>query len=201
MRIDTQVAIVGAGPAGLLLSHLLQPQGRRVGRHRDKEPGLRRAPRARGRAGAGHGGCPRRVRRGRAHAPRRARPSRHRVALRRARAPHRLSRADRRALDHGLRAAGAGEGPRPAPARGRRANPVRGGRCRRARYRVERAARALSARRRGGRPCVPHRRGVRRLPRRVPGNDTGGRALVLRTRLSRSRGWAYSRRRRRRRTS
>ena len=54
----TQVAIVGAGPAGLLLSHLLRPRGHRLGRARGPQPRLRRAAGARRRARARHGRAP-----------------------------------------------------------------------------------------------------------------------------------------------
>ena len=201
MRIDTQVAIVGAGPAGLLLSHLLHLKGV------DSvviETRSRNYVEHRVRAGVLEQGTVdllERVRRGRAHAPRRARPSRHRAALRRARPPHRLSRADRRALDHRLRAAGAGQGSRPArlAAGGRTLFEVDDvgvhdveSNAPRVRFLHER---------RNGRPCVPHRRGLRRLPRRHAGRRSR-RACSRSTSASiRSRGWAYSRRRRRRRTS
>ena len=51
--MDTQVGIVGAGPAGLLLAHLLHRAGHRVGRARGAQPRLRRGARARRRARAG----------------------------------------------------------------------------------------------------------------------------------------------------
>ena len=113
----TQVGIVGAGPAGLMLSHLLHRAGIDSVVLEDARPRLRRAPRARRRAGARHGGSSDRVRRRRTDASRRPRPSRHRAALRRPRSPHRLPVADRRPLDHGVRPAGSGEGPDPRAAR------------------------------------------------------------------------------------
>ena len=50
----TQVAIVGAGPAGLMLAHLLHLRGHRLGRPRGARPRVRRAARPCGRARAGH---------------------------------------------------------------------------------------------------------------------------------------------------
>ena len=52
MRERTQVGIVGAGPAGLLLSHLLHLHGIEFDRGRGTKPRLRRELRARGRARA-----------------------------------------------------------------------------------------------------------------------------------------------------
>ena len=52
----TQVAIVGGGPAGLMLGRLLELRGHRVGDPRGARPRVRAAARARGRARAGDDG-------------------------------------------------------------------------------------------------------------------------------------------------
>ena len=88
--LTTQVGIVGAGPAGLLLSHLLHLAGIDSVVAREPRPRLRRAPRARRRPRARQRRPAGRGRRGRAAAARGPRASRHRVALRRPRPPHRL---------------------------------------------------------------------------------------------------------------
>ena len=121
----TQVGILGAGPAGLLLSHLLARAGidSVVLEDRSREyvqPRVRAAARAGGRVGAPH--C-RAAARGRPC--RSARPggdgARGRLAALRGRGPpHRLPRA-RGPRDHRLRAAGGRDGPdRRAPRRRRR---------------------------------------------------------------------------------
>ena len=166
--MKTQVGIVGAGPAGLVLARLLELRGISSvvieARSRDyveqrvragvleqrsvdclAEAGVARpAPRG------GHG------------------PPRDRAALRRPGAPHRLHAADGRQVDHRLRAAGGGQGPHrgaagvraPAAVRGLR----RGGRRRPPGGLVH--ARGL-----GGRARVRRDRRLRRLPRRLPRRD------------------------------
>ena len=95
--IRTQVAIVGAGPAGLTARAAARRRRHRVGRAREPQPRLRREADPRRRARAGHGRAARRRRRRRAHAPRGDRPPRHPPAVRR-RAPSRpAQRAGRRA--------------------------------------------------------------------------------------------------------
>ena len=91
--IDTQVAIVGAGPAGLLLAHLLHLDGIEsvVLEARDEEYVI--AAGARGRARAGDDGHAARGGRRRAHGPRGRDPRGHRAALRRRGPPDRLRRA------------------------------------------------------------------------------------------------------------
>ena len=107
----TQVAIVGGGPAGLMLGRLLELRGIESVIIERARPRLRPAARARGRARAGDDGPDGRGRPGRADARRRARPPGRRAALRRRGAPDRPERPHRRARDHDLRPAGGRQGP------------------------------------------------------------------------------------------
>ena len=81
-------AIVGAGPAGLTLARLLERRGHRVGRPREPQPRVRRAPDPRRRARAGDGRPAARGRRRRADGPRGDRPRRDRPPVRRRAPPH-----------------------------------------------------------------------------------------------------------------
>ena len=126
MTDRTQVGIVGAGPAGLLLSHLLARAGIESVVLEDRD-----------RAYVEH-----RVRAGVLEQPtvdllneiglgermsaRGPRPPRHRDPLRPARSPHPAERADRWPGDHDLRAAGGGQGPHRRSAGRGRADRVRG---------------------------------------------------------------------------
>ena len=105
-----QVGIVGAGPAGLMLSHLLHLDGIDVGRAGGARPRLYREPCPRRRTRAGHRRSVDETRPWRAAAARGPGPSRHQLAVRRASPPYRLRRADGRQGDHGIRPAGSGEG-------------------------------------------------------------------------------------------
>ena len=95
--MDTQVGIVGAGPAGLLLAHLLQRAGIESVVLEAQDPRVRRAPRARRRARAGHRRRAHGDRRRRPAAPRGDGPPRARAALRRPRATGSRSRSSRAA--------------------------------------------------------------------------------------------------------
>ncbi len=131
------------------------------------QPGVRREPRARRRAGTGNG---RRARSGRARwadAYGGPRPRRHRTKVRRPRAPHRLPGTDRQA-DHGLRPARGGEGHDRGAARCGWRNRVRGLRRSRRGLRRRRAADCLQSRRRDGGANLRFHRRLRRLPRRLP---------------------------------
>ena len=84
-RQRTQVAIVGAGPAGLAARRAARAGRRRGGGARAPAARVRRAAPARGHPRAGHGRPARRGRRRRADAPRGLLARRHRAALRRTR--------------------------------------------------------------------------------------------------------------------
>ena len=99
----TQVAIVGAGPAGLLLAALLAKAGIETRRRRAALGRLRARPDPRRRARAGDRRPARRRRRRRAHARRRPAARRHRALLRRHAPSHRPGRPHRRQAGDGLR--------------------------------------------------------------------------------------------------
>ena len=137
----TQVGIVGAGPAGLMLSHLLHLEGIEYDHPGEPQPRLYRGPHPR-RADRALGARPLdRYRRRRAAAAREPVPPRHPLLLRRRAASHRFPEAGREGR-HRLRPAGGDQGSGCAPARRWRADPVRGVRCRRSR--PERARRRAS---------------------------------------------------------
>ena len=196
---ETEVAIVGAGPAGLVLAHLLAARGidsvvleqrdRAYVEHRVRAGVLEhpsvellRVPRA-----------------GRSARPRGPDPPRHPAGLRRGAPPRRLRRADR-AVDHRLRPAGGRQGPDRGPPGGRRRDRLRGrSTCARCDVDTDRAVGALPPRRRRARAALPRRRRLRRLVRRVrPARARTGPSP--RTPI-RSPGWASSPRPHRRRTS
>ena len=120
-ELRTQVAIVGAGPAGLLLGQLLDARRHRQHRHRTAQSRLRREAGARGRHRARY-----RQAAGRRRAPARAccakvsSTTEWRLRIRRRVASDRPERVGRRPLHHGLRSAGGRQGP-DRPASGRRA--------------------------------------------------------------------------------
>ena len=170
-----QVAIIGAGPAGLLLGQLLAKAGHRRGDRRTAERRARARPHPRRRARAGERRPPGRGRRRRAHAPRGARSRRLRDALARSAPPHRHAAPDRRQERDGLRpdradARSDGGAPRRRPADG-----VRGGERRGARLRRRVAARQLRQGRHAPRARVRLHRRLRRLPRRLPRERPAGR--------------------------
>ena len=99
----TQVAIIGAGPSGLLLGALLHRAGIDAVILERADRRLRARPHPRRRARAGHGRPARRGRRRRAHAPRGPGARRLRAVLRRRAPPHRHARPDRRQAGDGLR--------------------------------------------------------------------------------------------------
>ena len=121
--MDTQVGIVGAGPAGLLLAHLLA--ARRASSRVVLEARTREYVEHRVRAGVlEQGTVDVLTETGVADraAPRGDGPPRARAALRRPRPPDRAVGARGRPRDHRLRPAGGRQGPdRRAPGRGRRA--------------------------------------------------------------------------------
>ena len=179
----TQVAIIGAGPSGLLLSHLLRLQGvDSIVEARSREYCENRI-----RAGVleqgtvdtlNEAGLGDRMRR------EELRTSRHRAAVLGPAPSHRPVRAHRRARDH-LQPARSGT----RPDRGRRRawprDALRGKRRRAARRRGRAAVRHVQARRR---PRRPHRlrlhRRLRRLPRHRAPDDSGRAAEHVRARLS-----------------
>ena len=132
----TQVAIVGAGPSGLLLGQLLA-QGRHRRRHpRAPDRRLRARPHPRRRARAGLRRPAGRGRRRRAHASRGSGPRRLRDAVARRAPPHRHEPPDRRQERDGLRPDRAdarpdGRAPRRGPADRVRGRERRGARLRR----------------------------------------------------------------------
>ncbi len=179
----TQVGIVGAGPAGLMLSHLLHREGIEsvILENRDRD-----YIESRIRAGLIEhwardllietGVGERMQREGMFH--------RRRLFLLQRRAPpHRFPEPRRQGRDH-LRPAGGGEGPHRPPARRRRADPVRGGRRERARLRRQGADDPLPSRRQGGRARLRLHRRLRRLSRHLPAEHPGFGAHRLRPRIS-----------------
>ena len=181
----TQVAIVGAGPAGLLLAALLAKAGVDTVILEQRTRRLRARPDPRRRARAGDGRPARRRRRRRAHARRGPAARRHRALLRRRAPPHRPARPHRRQAGHGLR-----------PDRGD-ARPDAAARRRTAWRRVYEAEDVSLHGFDGARPSVRYTKGgaahelrlrlhrrLRRLPRRQPAERAGGRAADLRARLS-----------------
>ena len=105
----TQVGIIGAGPAGLLLSHSAAASGDRIDHRRGAVARVLRGPHSRRRARARQRRSAQRDGRRRTHDARRARASRHLSALRRQEPPPRFRRAHRQD-DHGLRPARSREG-------------------------------------------------------------------------------------------
>ena len=195
----TQVGIVGAGPSGLLLAHLLHEQGIEsvVLENRTEEYVI-----ARVRAGVLEQGAvdvfraaglaDRMEREG-------PRPSRDRAALQRKGPPDRDERAHRWPHDHDLRPEPGRGGSRRRPSRGRR----------RALYEVsdvslhdlesDRAHDPVRAQGRERDARVRRRRGLRRLPRRQPRLDPGRRRSPSTSASTRSAGSGSSPRSRRRR--
>ncbi len=120
MRLETQVGIVGAGPAGLLLSHLLYRR-HRFGRARVR---CREYVEQRVRAGVLEQGTVDLLAERRRRALRREGLVHHGIELRFAGAATGSTfPTDRRASDHRVRPAGSGEGPDRGAPRGRRADP------------------------------------------------------------------------------
>ena len=110
--VRTQVGIVGAGPAGLMLGHLLHRAGIESRDPRGAQPRVRREAHPRGRARAGHGRPARRVgRRASACAARACCTTASSCASTGRVAPHRAQRPDRRARGDDLRADGDRQGP------------------------------------------------------------------------------------------
>ena len=177
-RLRTQVAIVGAGPAGLILAALLHRAGIESVVLEDRS---REYVEARIRAGVLEQGTVELLERAgvaeRLHA-RGDRARRHPPAVRRRAAPRAAERADRRAHHRDLRPDRGRQGPDRRAARRGAAAALRGGRGERARLRGRRAVRALRARRRGAPARLRRDRRLRRLPRRLPAGD---RRRVLRT--------------------
>ena len=180
----TQVGIVGAGPAGLMLSHLLHLAGHRVRRPGEPQPRLYREPHPRRPARAMGDRPPDRDRRRRAHAARGHVPRRRLFRFRRRAAPHQFPRAGRQGRDH-LRPAGGGEGPDRPPAGRRRADPVRGRPT--SASTTSAAARPkirFQPRRQGPGARLRFHRRLRRLSRHLPAEHSGERAHRLRSRIS-----------------
>ena len=180
----TQVGIVGAGPAGLVLSHLLAREGIEsvVLEDRSREYVEKRV-RA-GRPRAGHGRPAHRARARRPAAPGGAGPPRDRAALRRPGPPDRLRGARRGTRDHDLRPAGGGQGPDRGAARRGRPAALRGRRRQPARDRHRRAEHPLHARGRAEGAALRRDRRLRRISRRQPPVGPGRRAELQRARLS-----------------
>ena len=199
-ELTTQVGIVGAGPAGLLLSHLLHLRGHRLGRAREPRPRLRRAPRARRRARAGHAStCCDEAGVGERLHREGLRPPRHRAALRRPRPPHRLAEltGGRSIIVYGqqevvkdliaARLAAGGDD----PVRRRPTSTL---------HDFDSSAPSIRFTHDGERTRarLRLRRRLRRLPRRLPAVDSRRRAVTCSSACTRSRGSASSPRRRRR---
>ena len=179
----TQVGIIGAGPAGLMLAHLLAARRHRgpwsSRRHRDYvEKRVRAGVLEQGtvdllaRSGAGE----RLLREGLIH---------HGIELRFEGQGHRIAYgAERWPLDHRLRPAGSGQRPDRRAAGGRRGDPVRrrGSRHRGHRFRAPRVSFTRERRERTTRVRL-HRR-VRRLPRRLPRRRSPMASARVRPRLS-----------------
>ena len=172
----TQVAIVGAGPAGLLLSHLLHLAGHRLRRAGERAAGTT----------SSSGSAPacsssrtvellRTAGRRRAAGPRGPGHRRHRAALRRARATaSHFDRADR-PVDHRLRPAGGGQGPHRGPARADGQIVFEAADVAARRLDGDRAARDATARDGEDHELrVRRHRRLRRLPRRLPRRDPAG---------------------------
>ena len=101
--LDTQVAIIGSGPAGLAALAAAASERHRQHRARAQKPRLCARPRPRRRARDGNGRAARRGEGRRAHASRGAGPRRHRDRVRRPPASHRFRRPDRRQVGDDLR--------------------------------------------------------------------------------------------------
>ena len=180
----TQVGIVGAGPAGLMLSHLLHLEGIETDHPGEPQPRLHRGPHPRRADRALGARPPDRDRRRRAAAAREPVPPRHPFLLRRRAAPHRFPEAGRQGR-HRLRPAGGDQGPGCAPARRRRADPVRGRRCQPSTTSTGTSPRiTLQPRRQGAGACLRLHRRLRRLPRHLPAEHSRRRAHRLRPRIS-----------------
>ena len=204
----TQVGIVGAGPAGLMLAHLLHLEGIDSVVLEDRS---REYVEARIRAGVlEQGVADLLVAAGAGERMQRDgdRPPWDPAPVRRRAAPDPAVRADRQG-DRDLRADGDRQGPDRRPARDRTAVAVRGFRRRRLRSRQRPAAGDVHPRRRRAGARVRRDRRLRRVPRRLPAEhprrgadgvlarvpvrlarDPGGRhPLDRRGRLLRARAW------------
>ncbi len=178
----TQVGIVGAGPAGLLLSQLLHLQG-------IETVVLERRSRAyvegRIRAGVLEQGTVDLLEEAQVgERMRRARPGprRHRAQLRRRAPPDRLPSAHRQGRDR-LRPDRGHQGSDRRPPRRGRPDRLRGRGRERPRFRGRPAEDPLSQGRQGADARVRLHRRLRRLPRRLPGERAAGRADRLRAHL------------------
>ena len=184
MTTHDQVGIVGAGPAGLLLSHLLALRGIDSVLVESRQPGLLRGPAAGRPAGGRHGpSCSARPAWATGWTPR-ASARRDLPAVRGGAPPPGLPRPDRRPDGDHLRPDRDRQGPDRGPARGRGGAAVRGDRHRGRRPGHRPSGAALHRRRRpAARGGVRRDRRLRRLPRHLPPGHAGRPADRGRTRL------------------
>ena len=175
----TQVGIVGAGPAGLLLSHLLALRGIDSVMVESRSRAYCRGPAAGRAAGGRHGPAAPRDRPGRAAGREGLRARRDLPPVRGGAAPPGLPGAGRRPDGDDLRPDRDRQGPDRGPDRGRCRPAFRGQRHRGRRPGHQPAGAALHRRQRpAARGGVRRDRGLRRLPRHLPPGHAGRPAAV-----------------------